>query len=196
MTFSWVCCIFFFLTEIWKLLGFYQESLRDDIVPFQGHHVKRFMISICQTRLSVRIISPCRLHFISSPLLFNSLFSGFIVHQSIKTSLVKDTINPLVIQCKRNILPFYSWTMCSQRAAKNSPTFHAFSQLLMQCHTFLTGNFSYCFPLCPWPGLIFHHSLYVWYWFHLPVYSLWWTETSTLLAYLPFACTCILYQYW
>lgn len=103
------------------------------------------MISICQTRLSIRIISSHWLHFISPSLLFNLLFSGFTVHQSIKTALAKDTINPLVIHCKRIILPFCSWTMCSQKAAKNPHTFHACIQLLAQCFTFLTvANFSEC----------------------------------------------------
>lgn len=103
------------------------------------------MISICQTRLSIRIISSHWLHFISPSLLFNLLFSGFTVHQSIKTALAKDTINPLVIHCKSIILPFCSWTMCSQKAAKNPHTFHACIQLLTQCYTFLTvANFSEC----------------------------------------------------
>lgn len=159
--------LIFLMTEIWKHLEFYQESHRNDIVSFQGHHVKRFMISICQTRLSIRIISSRLLHFISSLLLFNPLFSGFIVHQSIKTALVRDTINPLVIQWKRDILPFYSWTTFSQSTAKNPHTFHASSQLLMQSHTFLTDNFSDCFPSCSWPSLIFPHSLCMWYWFLL-----------------------------
>lgn len=101
------------------------------------------MISICQTRLSIRIISSHWLHFISPSLLFNLLFSGFIVHPSIKTALAKDTINPLVIQSKKIILPF--WTTCSQKAAKNPHTFHACIRLLAQCYTFLTvTNFSEC----------------------------------------------------
>lgn len=184
------------MTEILKRLEFYQESHRNDIVSFQGHHVKRFMISICHTRLSRRIISSRWLYFISSPLLFNPLFSGFIVHQSIKTPLVKDTINPLVFQCKRNILPFlFSWTTCSQRTAKNSHIFHASSRLLMQSHTFLTSNFSDCFPSCSWPRLVFHRSLYMGYWFLPLAYTLWWTKSSTSLASLPLAHTCILHQY-